>query len=85
MSKGVNHRRKNAIKALLKLGTETASRMADAIWDKLKRRGEWKVKTKRSLSKSQAISKSKKGKSSSPKENKMAANGGEAPNGKRRK
>lgn len=63
MSKGVNHRRKNAIKALLALGTEAANRMADVIWDKLKRRGEWKHKTKRSMSSAQARSKSKKGKS----------------------
>ena len=69
MSSGVTHRRKNAIKALKKLGTEVAEREIDKIWDKMKRRGEWKFKTKRSLSKAQAVSKSKKGKSTSKGQN----------------
>lgn len=69
MSKGPNHRRKNMIRFLtekiMMVGEKKVLLDAlEKIKDKLKRRGEWVFKTKRSLSKAQAVAKSKKGKSS---------------------
>jgi len=63
MSKGINHRRKMAISHLVAIGTEKAQRMADMIWDKLKRRGEWKFKTKPVTTKKCPDGKKKGGKS----------------------
>lgn len=69
MSKGPNHRRKNMIRFLteaimVKGESKKLLDLLEKIKDKLKRRGEWQFKTKRNLSKAQAVAKSKKGKSS---------------------